>query len=138
MLRSTDMPRSRLVCLALAAAFSGCGSGGAGGDDSASDGGADVIGRCASLDGRAFSSVEVQPDCGLGPDGPVPCNWSVVFDASTSVYTGWQYHHSDVVESGDIGCQGGGAIVLVTGNHTATYDAGADRLVWDDIVYAPE
>jgi hypothetical protein len=126
------LARSTLVLLVAWLSAVGCG-----GDDAARDVDAGTLGRCTSLDGRAFSSVDLQPDCGLGPDGPVPCHWRIEFDATTTVYTGWQYYHSDVGESGDIGCVGT-SIVLVSPDHAASFDATTDRLAWDDIVYAPE
>lgn len=128
---------ARLALAVLLAASACDSSSNSTGDDVAGDVDAATVGRCTSLDGRSFSSVEVQPDCGLGPDGPVPCNWSITFDASGSMYTGWMYHHSDVVESGDIGCVGS-SIVLVAPDHAASYDADTDRLVWDQIEYAPQ
>jgi hypothetical protein len=122
-----------LAFIALAA----CGSSGPGmmvSDDQPGDD-EQPLGRCTDLDGRSFSSIDLQPDCGLGPDGPEPCHWRVEFNDDGALYTGWTWYHSDVGESGDIRCAGGTQIVTVSDNHTASYDAETDQLQWDDIVY---
>lgn len=85
---------------------------------------------CAFLVGRTFAS-DMLLECGLGRDGPVPCNWKIRF-----TMTGYDHQYSDVGESGDYTCQGG----VITGaagdvQHAGTVDAETGKLTWDDIAY---
>lgn len=78
---------------------------------------------CAFLVGRTFVS-DMLLECGLGPDGPVPCNWKIRF-----TMTGYDHQYSDVGETGDYTCQGG----VITGTsgdvqHAGTVDAGTGKL----------
>jgi hypothetical protein len=96
--------------------------------------------RCPSLENRMFESVDIQPDCGLGPTGPVPCNWTIYFDGFVNDRTAFHYRYSDIGESGDVQCDG--ASVTEIGSafgtpHAGTYDAATDRLTWDGIEYQP-
>jgi hypothetical protein len=85
---------------------------------------------CAFLVGRTFAS-DMKLECGLGPNGPEPCNWRISF-----TMTGYDHQYSDVGESGDYTCQGG-SIVGTAGDvqHAGTVDAETGKLVWDDIAY---
>lgn len=95
-------------------------------------------GACSLLENVSFSSIEPQPDCGLGPDGPVACRWSIVFspnDATSSTFT-WRY--SDVGMSGVVSCDESGT---VRSNEATPYEGHFDdttlELIWDDIAYVP-
>lgn len=83
---------------------------------------------CAFLIGKAFLS-DAELECGLGPDGPVPCHWSVSFTATT-----FDYQYSDVGESGNYVCTGG---MIDAGDITGTIDAATGELVWSDVIYHP-
>jgi len=121
------------IALVLAAACGGDDGSSAASDARVADEG--PAGRCTQLDGKSFSSVELQPDFGMGPDGPVPCHWRIEFSSDAAELTGWTWHHSDVGESGTIGCVLGDQIVSVSGGHLASYDYATMQLSWDDIDY---
>jgi hypothetical protein len=85
---------------------------------------------CEGVAGATFSSTE-EHECGLGPDGPVMCTWTLTFDAST-----WTWTHSDYGESGSWSCVDG----AITGTSTSgTYDGAWDpatgELTWDGLSY---
>ena len=81
---------------------------------------------CAFLVGKTFLS-DAELECGLGPNGPVLCHWTISF---TDVEFTHQY--SDIGESGPYPCVDG---VITAGNHLGTVDAVAGTLVWDDVPY---
>ena len=83
---------------------------------------------CAFLIGKTFLS-DAELECGLGPDGPVPCHWSVSFTATT-----FDYLHSDVGESGSYVCADG---IIDAMGIAGTIDAATGELVFSDVVYHP-
>jgi hypothetical protein len=85
---------------------------------------------CAFLVGRSFAS-DMMLECGLGPNGPELCNWTLSF-----TMTGYDHQYSDIGESGDYTCRGG-AITGTAGDvqHAGTVDADTGKLIWDDVAY---
>src|SRR5260221_13644529 len=55
---------------------------------------AEQSGRCTALEGRSFASL-VEMECGLGPNGPVPCTWHLTFDAHDATTSLLYWQHSD-------------------------------------------
>jgi len=82
---------------------------------------------CAFLDGKAFASV-AELECGLTPDGPLPCRWSVSFADGR-----YDYHFSDVQQSGSFTCNGG--TITGSGGVSGTYDFDTGTLLWDGVAY---
>lgn len=88
---------------------------------------------CAFLVGKTFKS-DAELECGLGPNGPVLCNWTLSFTADT-----YMHQYSDIGDSGPYTCEGG----VITGQDgfmmpiTATIDGATGELVWNDVVYHP-
>ena len=87
---------------------------------------------CFFTEPATFSSVK-ELECGLGPDGPAYCHWSVRFEGRE-----FQWHHSDYVEVGSYTCEGD----VVTGSsgpnvYTGTWDAATGLLTWEGVVYQP-
>lgn len=83
---------------------------------------------CAFLIGKTFLS-DAELECGLGPDGPVPCHWSVSFTATT-----FDYMHSDLGESGSYVCTDG---IIDAMGIAGSIDAATGELVFSDVVYHP-
>lgn len=88
---------------------------------------------CAFLVGKTFKSDD-ELECGLGPNGPVPCQWTLSFTADT-----YMHQYSDIGESGPYTCEAG--VITATDTFmmpiTATIDGATGTLVWNDIVYHP-
>lgn len=55
---------------------------------------------CTQIEGETFRSVDSR-EVGLGPQGSVMGHWSIRFKAGK-----FNWHHSDVVESGTYTCSG--------------------------------
>ncbi|MDB4954728.1 MAG: hypothetical protein JWO36_2297 [Myxococcales bacterium] len=94
-------------------------------------------GACTALEHRTFTS-EAPGECGLGPNGPTSCPWTIdvqPFDAQASTF---HWHHSDVEEAGGVSCHG----AVLTGRPGASqgmlpgsYDTATHVLVWDGVRY---
>jgi hypothetical protein len=97
-----------------------------------------AAGRCSALEAKTFASL-TQGECGLGPDGPEPCTWHLMFMASTATTTHYEWQHSDYGQSGEIECDGADVTEVTGGSDQArgTYDAATQQLVWDGVTYAP-
>lgn len=83
---------------------------------------------CEQIVGTAFLSVE-ELECGLGPDGPVLCNWQITFEEDGDYL--WMY--SDVGEGGTYTCQGGN--LFISGGSDVDFDAATGILTWDGVEY---
>src|SRR2546423_7642426 len=59
---------------------------------------------CSALEGASWRSV-AQLECGLGPNGPVLCNWQLTFSTETQDTSRFDWAHSDVGQSGSVRCQ---------------------------------
>jgi len=95
-------------------------------------------GACTMLENVSFSSIEQQPDCGLGPTGPVACNWAIQFSPNDASSSQFSWHYSDVGVSGLVTCDETGTIrsdeaTLYEGH----FDDATLELIWDDVAYAP-
>ena len=93
---------------------------------------ANVFDACQEIEGRTYLSVE-QYECGLGPDGPELCTWSISF--ANGEYD-WAY--SDIGATGSYTCDG----AVITGMSSATqFDGFLDQetgiLTWNSIDYQP-
>ena len=100
----------------------------------------DALGRCAVLENRDFKSVATQPDCGLGPDGAGACHWTIRFRALENETTEFQYHYSDVIESGSTRCTLTQNVDVVIGTDTeygGRFQSSTQHLIWDGIVFEP-
>jgi hypothetical protein len=90
-------------------------------------------GPCSVLEDRSFNSVE-QAECGLGPNGPVACNWQITFLPADGTKTRYEWGHSDVAESGYVTCDGDAIrsdeATLYEGHFSTQLD-----LIWDDVAY---
>jgi hypothetical protein len=127
-----------VAALGAAGCTSGAGGGGEGGGGGGGGGGGAGGDACADLAGKQFDSV-AEYECGLGPDGPVPCHWRISFSESASGGLNYDWQYSDVGASGPVQCQDGAltAEPQVSGQapYTGTYDPVAQTLVWDGIDY---
>lgn len=87
---------------------------------------------CSAVVGTTFASTE-ELECGLGPDGPVLCNWQITFEGDGSYL--WQY--SDIGQGGTYSCEDG---VLTPDDPglAATYDPATGILTWDGVEYLAE
>lgn len=88
---------------------------------------------CEAIVGTTFSSIE-ELECGLGPDGPVPCHWQVTFEESGDYL--WQY--SDVGEGGTYTCES--SVITLENNPDleVAYDPATGILTWDGVQYVAE
>jgi hypothetical protein len=95
---------------------------------------------CAALEGLTFRSV-TQDECGLGPDGPALCNWSLTFRADSDTRSRYDWSHSDVGEGGWVTCDGN-VIETVPNDpvHDPLYEGMFDPsnldLIWDERAYS--
>jgi len=89
-----------------------------------------ALGECGLILGRTFTSLE-QLECGLGPNGPELCNWSVAFALDGT----FVWMHSDVGEGGNYGCAAGTISIADGPMVDVSYDADADILTWDGVQY---
>ena len=94
--------------------------------------------RCADLEGKTFASL-TQGECGLGPNGPVPCTWHLTFSAMDAATTHYDWQHSDYGQSGEIECDSGTVTEVTNGMNTpqGTYDPATMQLVWEGVTYQP-
>lgn len=90
-------------------------------------------GPCTVLEGRSFASV-TEGECGLGPDGPVPCHWHLTFLSHDATMSRFEWGHSDVAESGYVTCDGDAIRSDEATLYEGHFDANLD-LVWDDVAY---
>lgn len=88
---------------------------------------------CEAIVGTTFSSVE-ELECGLGPDGPVPCHWQIVFEEDGDYL--WQY--SDIGEGGTYACIGGVITIQNNPGLDVAYDVATGILSWDGVQYVAE
>ncbi len=85
---------------------------------------------CAQVVGQEFESIEAL-ECGISPDGIVPCNWNLQFGADGSF--DWMY--SDVGEAGTYACEDGELTVTSQPSYDVTYDSTTGVLEWDGVEY---
>lgn len=88
---------------------------------------------CTVLENRSFNSVE-QGECGLGPEGPVACNWQITFLPFDASKTRYEWGHSDVAESGFVTCDGDAIRSDEATLYEGHFSTGLD-LIWDDVAY---
>jgi hypothetical protein len=85
---------------------------------------------CAEIDGAQFLSVG-ERECGLGPEGPEMCHWSVSFEGG-----GFSWSYSDVVETGTYECDDGEITASGNGStYQGSYDPDTGTLTWDGFDY---
>jgi hypothetical protein len=82
---------------------------------------------CEQIVGTTFASVE-ELECGLGPDGPVPCHWQITFEEDGDYL--WMY--SDVGEGGTYACHGN---LVISGDVDFAFDTATGILTWDGVEY---
>lgn len=89
------------------------------------------VADCDFLVGKTFGS-DVEMECGLGPNGPEPCTWTITFAEST-----YEHNYSDIQDSGTYTCADG--VIAAMGGfdmaHAGTVDAETGKLTWDDVAY---
>ena len=90
-------------------------------------------GPCTVLENRSFNSV-AQGECGLGPDGPVACNWQITFLPDDATRTRYAWGHSDVAESGYVTCDGDAIRSDEATLYEGHFSPGLE-LIWDDVAY---
>lgn len=96
--------------------------------------------RCAALENRKFEPVDLQGDCGNAPEGAGACHWTLRFERAfdDGNATEFQYHYSDIVESGNARCTLTPQVGISIGTDTeygGEYNASLDQLTWDGIVF---
>src|SRR5580765_3100542 len=74
--------------------------------------------RCTAIEGKAFTTVDPQVDCGLPAPGSPPsqCHWSIMVKTATTDTSRFQWQWSDVEESLDVKCHGA-SITTADGNY---------------------
>lgn len=76
-------------------------------------------------------------ECGLGPPGqPQPlCRWRLELGKASA--DSFEWHHSDVVESGTYSCIGGRLIGRTAGGGSidGEFADGSPSLTWDGVIY---
>lgn len=114
--------------VSLVFALSGCGAG-AISLDSGEDDGTPTCG--AGLWGETFRSLEDQ-ECGLGPDGPVLCRWTLSFGDET-----YDWSYSDVAESGTVTCVDNELVGTSSGGaaRQGTFQRPTARVRWEGQSY---
>ena len=88
---------------------------------------------CEQIVGTRFSSIE-ELECGLTPEGPALCHWSIVFEENGDYL--WQY--SDVGQGGTYTCEGGMITVGNAPELEVSYDIETGILTWDGVQYLAE
>lgn len=88
---------------------------------------------CDAIVGTTFSSIE-ELECGLGPEGPIPCHWTVAFEEDGDYL--WQY--SDLGEGGSYACEAGVITVLNNPGLDVSYDPASGILTWDGVEYVAD
>jgi hypothetical protein len=91
---------------------------------------------CEAIDGTTFKSVEKHD---AGPGETTRAHWRVSFENG-----GYEYSHSDVVESGSYSCTVEDGTTTLEGSpggsdrtYSGTYDPESDVLEWEEIRYRP-
>ena len=84
---------------------------------------------CALVLDQSYSSQE-QLECGIGPNGVVPCNWTIAFDGSQYL---WSF--SDVGSSGDYSCAGLNLLSVPEGDTLGSVSPDGAVLTWDGVLY---
>ena len=92
-------------------------------------------GACTMLENVTFSSIADQGDCGLGPDGPVACQWTISFAANDANSSRFSWLYSDVGTSGIVTCDANGN--LRSDEAEGYVDDTTLDLIWDGVAYAP-
>jgi hypothetical protein len=96
---------------------------------------AEQSGRCTILEGRTFASL-VEMECGLGPNGPVPCTWHLTFDVDSATTSRLQWQHSDTGFDASVACTGPDiATTSRSPTYTGTFDSATMTLTWDGADY---
>ena len=93
-------------------------------------------GACSAFEGVTFESLD-KHECGQTPDGTALCHWHITLDAYDKSRSSFQWHYSDVAESGTVRCDGN-QVQFVDGGRSGTagiYDAATGELTWDGVVY---
>lgn len=86
---------------------------------------------CNFISDSTFRSVN-KYEVGLGPNGPAMGYWSITFQKGN-----FQWHHSDVVESGSYLCKNNILQAkLYTRSVTANYDINRKALIWENVEYS--
>ncbi|MDP2305388.1 MAG: hypothetical protein Q8P18_05130 [Pseudomonadota bacterium] len=89
---------------------------------------------CGSgLWGETFSSLE-ELECGLGPDGPELCHWTLTFGEGT-----YEWSYSDTGETGTVTCDAENKLTATSSGgttHPGTFHRTTGRVTWDGVVYA--
>jgi len=93
-------------------------------------------GACVALEARRFDSVN-ELECGRSPTGVETCKWSLSFAVRDDASSSFAWSYSDVGESGMIECHGATITSLTQRQITGTFDAVAQKLVWEGQTYAP-
>lgn len=88
---------------------------------------------CEQIVGTTFSSIE-ELECGLTPDGPALCHWTLVFEEDGDYL--WQ--HSDVGEGGTYTCEGGVITIENNPGLDVSYAVESGILTWDGVQYVAE
>lgn len=91
-------------------------------------------GACVALEGRRFTSVN-ELECGLAPDGPTSCKWTVTFTPSDPIASEFSWQYSDVGETGHASCDRASVKAMGTREIAGMFDALTQRLTWDGQVY---
>ncbi|MDP2312762.1 MAG: hypothetical protein Q8P41_07640 [Pseudomonadota bacterium] len=114
--------------LALIALLAGCTSGDAPADTAP---GFEARDCGAILWDETFRSID-ELECGLGPDGPVLCHWTLAF--GTGTYT-WDY--SDISESGTVTCADNELTGASSGGtpRQGTVHRTTNRVTWEGVAY---
>ena len=88
------------------------------------------VDSCNIISNSVFRSVD-KHEVGLGPNGPAMGYWSITFQSGN-----FQWHHSDVVESGTYTCtENILQAKLYNRTVTANYDINRKALIWDGVEY---
>ncbi len=93
---------------------------------------ASVDRRCGNgLWGESFASVD-ELECGLGPDGPVMCHWTLAFGVGT-----YEWSYSDVGDHGTVTCDGTTLVGTSSGGAVrhGTFQRSTGRVVWEGVPY---
>lgn len=116
--------RLALLCLPLAA----CTAGAVVVDSGGPSGGRDCG---AGLWGETFSSLE-ELECGLGPDGPTLCHWTLTFGDGT-----YEWSYSDIGEFGTVTCDENELVATSGGGdtHRGTFHRSTGRVTWEGVTY---
>lgn len=89
-------------------------------------------GACDEIIGTVFLSVE-ELECGIGPKGPVLCNWRLTFNVDGT----YEWFYSDIGDNGTYICADGVITVVRNPGLVSDYDPKTQILEWDGVDYAP-